>query len=105
MHDRRAWPRYPLHPALACLLSGPGLGPPVPALALDVSSEGVRLHLRRAPTPGQVIYFEPQQVPNAQALLLRVVHVGPGPGRGYLLGGAFLFPLSAVDLQALRGSA
>lgn len=105
MHDRRAWPRYPLRPALACLLSGPGLSPPVPALVLDVSSEGVRLHLRRAPVPGQVISFEPQQVPDAQALQLRVVHVCPGPGRGYLLGGAFVFPLSAADLQVLRGSA
>jgi PilZ domain len=104
LHDRRAWPRYLLSRPLLGLLSGSNLNPSVPVAALDVSAEGVALFAPRVPAVGDVVQLELQDGPVSlrRPLLLRVVYLRPEATGGHRLGGAFLVPLPAADLNALR---
>lgn len=100
--DRRATERFTVHPAAACAFAGPAAGDAGPALVLNVSTAGVGLRLARRVEVGAVlsVTLSSRAAGFTKTVQVRVVHVGGGAG-GWVVGGAFLTPLTFEEMTAL----
>ena len=105
MNEQRASPRHALEPPLACFLYSPEGRPAGAAVAQNVSAGGLELYAARPIQPGDHLGAELVNAPATlrRRLPWRVVHVRLDPDGGYLVGGQFLEPLSASELNALAG--
>jgi hypothetical protein len=101
--DRRAGLRFTISPETSCHLVA-GVGETLwPARVLELSSTGIRVHLRRRFEPGAWVLLELANGARifSCALVLRVSHVAEQGDGSFVLGGAFARRLTYQELMAL----
>jgi hypothetical protein len=106
MIERRAVPRFPLHPPAGCPLytaAGRLLGV---AIVEDVSVKGIRLLVSHPLPAGETLVVEVGRPPCLPMCRLEMVvdWCQAAPAGGFLLGGRLLNPLAEDKARALAGS-
>jgi hypothetical protein len=99
--DRRACPRWQLRQHIVvAYVARPRYGSDW-AILDNISLGGVGLHLAQRPDPGTTLYVQlhPGGPDGPINRLVRVVHVRPGDGLLWFLGGAFVEPCTPADLH------
>jgi serine/threonine protein kinase len=107
--DRRAWVRFPYTQGTAVTVESsfhPDAaenGESWPATVQDISAGGLALTLGRRFEPGTVLNVDwlGKEASQSTTLLLRVLYVKPKDFGHWLVGGAFLQPLTCEELEAL----
>lgn len=100
--ERRASTRYPCNLATSCRLAASVKGDTVPARVRNISAGGVSLVLGHEFTSGALIALELRNTGRnfARTLQVRVIYCIEHPSGDWILGGAFVSPLTDDEVKA-----
>jgi 3-deoxy-D-arabino-heptulosonate 7-phosphate (DAHP) synthase class II len=100
--ERRASTRYPCNLATSCRLGATVKGDSHPARVRNISAGGISLVLSQPALSGDLVAVDLRSMTRnfARTLQVRVIYCIEHPSGDYILGGAFVNPLTEDEVKA-----